>query len=76
MKVLVTKANDDYWHKVVDVKTIEDVMKLYHRVIIEKNYYTSADEILAYWEGVNDRAEAYEMANCKYEVTIYNGYVE
>ena len=75
MNVLVTKASSDYWYRVINVETLDDVMKIYPEVIIRKNDY-SADDILKFWDGVKDKAEANRMADCKYTVTMYDDYIE
>lgn len=74
MNVLVTKVSSCYWYKVVNVETLDDVMKIYPEVIISKNDW-SANGILKFWDGVIDEAEANRMADCKYTITMYDDYI-
>lgn len=77
MKVLVTKANSDYWYKIRVINTMEDLQKFIkeckHGVVIKKNIYT--DDILDYWEGM--KAEDIPIVKeCPLHLTIYNDYLE
>ena len=78
MKVLVTKANSDYWYKIREFNTIEDIQdfieKCHHGIIIEKNSYT-CDSIFDFWDGM--KAEDIPVIKeCPLHLTIYNDYVE
>ena len=77
MKVLVTKANSDYWYKIRVINTMEDLQRFIkeckHAVVIEKNTYT--DNILDYWEGM--KAEDIPVVKeCPLHLTIYNSWLE
>ena len=78
MKVLVTKANSDYWYKIRVITTMEDLQRFIkeckHDVIIGENDYVD-DDILNYWEGM--KAEDIPVIKeCPLHLTIYNDYVE
>lgn len=77
MKILVTKANSDYWYKIRVINTMEDLQRFIkeckHAVVIEKNTYT--DDILSYWEGM--KAEDIPVVKeCPLHLTIYNSWLE
>lgn len=73
MLALITKANSDFWYQFKEIKNIEDIFKLYHRCIVEKNTYTASD--VAYWDGFKEKdIPLLEKAKC--HITIYNGYIE
>lgn len=78
MTVLVTKANSDYWYKIKEFNTIEDVQHFIEKcrcsVIIGKNAYTN-NEIFEFWDGM--KAEDIPIIKrCLLHITIYNSYVE
>ena len=78
MKVLVTKANSDYWYKIKSFNTMEDIQQFikdcHHGIIIERNHYTD-DDIFEFWDGM--KAEDIPIIKqCPLNITIYNGYVE
>lgn len=77
MKVLVTKANSDYWYKIRVITTMEDLQRFIkeckHPVVIEKNTFT--DAVFDYWEGM--KAEDVSVAKeCPLHLIIYNDYLE
>ena len=78
MTVLVTKASDDYWYKIKEFHTMEDIQKLikecHHSIIIEKNSYTN-DEIFEFWDGMKTE-DIPIIKQCPLHITIYNNYVE
>lgn len=78
MKVLVTKANSDYWYKIRVITTMEDLQRFIkeckHDVVIGENDYAD-DDILNYWEGM--KAEDIPVIKeCPLHLTIYNDYLE
>lgn len=78
MKVLVTKANSDYWYKIKEFNTMEDIQdfikECHHSIIIEKNSYTY-DHAFDFWDGM--KAEDIPIIKkCSLHLTIYNSYVE
>jgi hypothetical protein len=78
MTVLVTKANSDFWYKIKEFNTIEDIQHFIEKcrcgIIIEKNTYTD-DEIFEFWDGM--KAEDIPAIKCcSLHIIIYNSYVE
>ena len=73
MITLITKANDDYWYRFKDINTFEDLMKIYPRVIVKKNYFTESE--VEFWEGFRQE-DIPKLKEAKYHVIIYNDYVE
>jgi len=78
MKVLVTKANSDYWYKVRVFNTMEDIQRFIKEcrcgIIIEKNTYTN-DEDFEFWDGMKAE-DIPTIKRCPLHIIIYNGYVE
>ena len=78
MKVLVTKANSDYWYKVRVFNTMDDIQKFIEEcrcgIIIEKNTYTD-DEDFRFWDDMNP-ADIPTIKECPLHIIIYNDYVE
>lgn len=78
MRVLVTKANSDYWYKIKSFNTMEDIqqfIKEHHcGIIIERNTYTD-DEIFRFWDNMKTE-DIPIIKRCPLHITIYNGYVE
>ena len=78
MTVLVTKANSDYWYKIKEFNTMEDIQRFIEKcrcdIIIEKNAYTN-DELFEFWDGM--KAEDIPIIKrCSLHIMIYNSYVE
>lgn len=78
MKVLVTKANSDYWYKIKMFNTIDDIQKFIKEcrcgIIIEENDYVD-DEDFDFWDGMNSM-DIPTIKKCPLHITIYNSYVE
>ena len=77
MKVLVTKANNDYWYEIRVINTMEDLQRFIKKseydIVIGENDYT--DVVFDYWEGM--KAEDIPIAKeCPLHLTIYNDYLE
>lgn len=74
MKILVTKANSDYWYKIRVINTMEDLQKFikecHHNVVIGKNTYTN-DNILSHWEGMKTE-DIPIVKECPLHLTIKN----
>lgn len=79
MNFLVTKANHDYWFKIENYNTLEELLenmeKRHSPYIIEKNPHKNIEEMVDFWEGM-DRKTAEKIAKLKYHIIIYNDYVE
>ena len=78
MKVLVTKANSDYWYKIKSFNTMEDIQQFIKEchcgIIIERNPYTD-DDIFEFWDGMKTE-DIPTIKQCPLRITIYNSYVE
>ena len=85
MEFLVMKANNDYWYKIENYETIEEltsaIEKRHHGFIIRKNDFHGQDPLEIYkWFTYDNRTMTMETARkistLKYQITIYNGYIE
>lgn len=74
MLVFVTKASNDYWYDFKEVNTLDDLMKIYHRVIVEENDFTNPD-YFKYWNNFK-KEDIPKAISVKYHVTIYDSWVE
>jgi hypothetical protein len=78
MKALVTKANSDYWYKIKEFNTMEDIQQFIKEcrcgIIIERNEYTD-DDIFEFWDDMEDK-DIPIIKECPLHITIYNDYVE
>jgi len=79
MKYLITKASDDYWYQIKEFNTIEDLMDFIHNkckdsVVIQKHYLSKG--VFAYWEGMKKEDENEILNNIKYQIIIYDAYIE
>ena len=66
MLVLLTKANHDTWHKYKEFNTIEELFKYIN--------YNSIEFVTETWNTTIE--DAYKINSIKWEVEIYNSYVE
>jgi len=85
MEFLITKANNDYWYKIEEYKTIEELLlsieKRHHDFIIGKNDYFNWNPAEIYQSFIYDNKkmtmeDARKISQLKYQITIYNGYIE
>lgn len=78
MKVLVTKASEDYWYKIKEFNTMEDIQKFIKKcgceIIIGKNSYTYDSEF-EFWKGMRAK-DIPIIKKCSLHVIIYDSYVE
>lgn len=91
MLVLLTKANHDIWHKYKEFNTIEELFEYinycHHDLILQDNFfYKSIDtreeeqcglfpgELAKIWNTTIE--DAYKINDIRWEVVIYNSYVE
>lgn len=78
MKVIVTKANSDYWYKIRVFNTMNDIQNFIkecrHRIIVGSNPFTD-DDIFDGWEGMKS-ADIPVIKECSLHIVIYNDYVE
>ena len=78
MTVLVTKANSDYWYKIREFNTIEDIQQFIKecrcKIVIGRNTYTD-DRIFEFWDGMKTE-DIPTIKQCPLHVMIYNSYIE
>ena len=77
MLAIITKANDDYWYKLKEINTIEELFNIYNSTIVEKNEYKNWKdyEFLDFWDGIKkEDIPLIKKAEC--HITIYNDFVE
>lgn len=81
MKVLLTKANDDYWYSFATFKTFDDLVSYKEKAgcgltILDNFWYNeNPKEIFKSWSQDDDKftiKDAYSISECKYEVCIEN----
>lgn len=81
MKVLLTKANDDYWYDFATFKTFDDLVSYKEKtgwdLTILDNFWYNEDpkEIFKSWSQDDDKftmKDAYSISECQYEVCIEN----
>ena len=85
MEFLITKANNDYWYKIEEYKTIEELLsaieKRHHDFIIGKNDCFNEEPEKIYQSFIYDNKkmtmeDARKISQLKYEIEIYNSYIE
>lgn len=83
MKVLLTKANDDYWYSFATFKTFDDLISYKEKagwdLTILTNFWHNEDpkDIFKIWSQEDDKftmKDAYSISECKYEVCIENSF--
>lgn len=76
MLVLVFKASDDEWYRIQNVETIEDILAIAPKVILEKNFfeYESVEDLRSI--GCFNPNDCKVVPRIKYSVTIYDDYIE
>ena len=81
MKVLITKANDDYWYSFATFETFDDLISYKETsncaLTISDNFWYKEDveEIFNSWTQEDSNftmKDAYSISECKYEITIEN----
>jgi len=79
MKVLLTKANDDYWYSFATFKTFNDLISYKEKagcsltILTNLWYDTDPEEIFESWSQEDDKftmKDAYSISECQYEVMI------
>lgn len=73
MLTLITKASSDYWYTFKDINTLDDLIRLYPRVVVSENYHDS--EIFYNWKGFK-KEDISKALSAKYRVMIYDDYIE
>ena len=78
MKAFVTKASEDYWYKIKEFNTMEDIQKFIKKcgceIIVGKNDYTH-DCMFEFWEGMKSK-DIPIIKKCSLHIIIYDSYVE
>ena len=78
MKVLVTKANSEFWYKIEKYNTLNELYKMitkrHHAIVIDKNEYTDIEDF-DFWEGMK-KEDIPIIMNIKLHIEIYNDYRE
>lgn len=72
MKILLLRASDDEWYKVVECANPTSLVNKYGTIILRKNWYTRAED-LKYWAKPKDFTS---ISECEYQATIYDDYIE
>lgn len=77
MKILLLKASSDYWYKIVEVNSIDQLYNLSkgHGIILQRNYHANEDFTNEYWDGMTEE-DAITIRTIKYIAEIYDDYVE
>ena len=73
MLVLVTKASNDYWYDFKKINTLEEVLEIAPKVVIETNYHTE-DEV-EFWEGFK-KEDIPKLKQVKINIMIYDDWIE
>lgn len=73
MLALITKVSSDYYYKFKNINTVEDILSIYPRIIIEKNTYTR--DIVEFWEGFKPE-DIPNLEKAEINIIIYDDYIE
>lgn len=85
MKFLLTKASSDYWYDFIEEASIEKLLgrfsscgHLIHDLIIKENrfYRAYSYQICEAWDFLISLEQAFEISRCRYEIQIYDSYIE
>lgn len=74
---LVTKASNSYWYDFESENNIERLFKKYGSVVIDNNYNykEKAEKVCEYWDSMVMQ-DAEKLVKCKYNIIIYDDYLE
>ena len=81
MKILITKADDDYWYSFATFNTFNDLISYKENVdcalTISDNFWynENPEEIFLAWSQEDNNftmKDAYSISKCKYEIIIEN----
>ena len=81
MKVLITKASNDFWYQIKEFNTLEELFNFKnecgHDIIISKNLEQScpAKDLMKWWEGMK-KEDAEIFYTLKYQIQIYDSWIE
>ena len=73
MLVFITKASNNYWYDFKKVNTLDDVLKIAPKVVIEKNLYTE-DEV-EFWDNFK-KEDISKLKQAKINIMIYDDWIE
>ena len=73
MLALITKASSDYYYRFKNINSVDDILSIYPRIIIEKNTYTR--DIVEFWEGFKSE-DIPNLEKSEINIIIYDDYVE
>ena len=73
MLAIITKASEDYWYKFKEINKVEELLNIYHSVIVEKNDYN--EEMVPFWDGFKEE-DIPLLEKAKLHITIYDSWVE
>jgi len=76
MLVLVFKASSDDWYRIRNVETIEDILAIAPRVILEQNFFENENVEDLRSDGSFKPNDCEVIPRIKYSVTIYDDYIE
>lgn len=78
MKAFISKASEDYWYKIKEFNTMEDIQKFIEKcgceIIIGKNEYTN-NNMFKFWKGMKSK-DIPIIKKCSLHIIIYDSYVE
>lgn len=79
MKFIVTKASDDKYFKMIELFNLEQLMRFMEKkgdIVIQRNFDSGEDiDEIQKWRGVT-KEQAEEIKNIKYNILIYDDYLE
>lgn len=73
MLAIITKASDDYYYRFKNINSLEDILSIHPRVVIERNLYTR--DIAEFWEGFKPE-DIPKLEKAEINITIYDDYIE
>ena len=73
MLELITKASEDYWYEFKEINKVEELLNIYHRIIVEKNHYNK--EIVSFWDDFKEE-DIPLLEKAELHITIYDSWVE
>lgn len=78
MDFLITKASNEEWYELKYFDTIQELMNFFDngkcRLIIDLNHWRDVQHIRKWLPEWAEDAE--DIAHCKYELKIYDDYIE
>lgn len=73
MLALITKVSDDYYYRFKNINSVDDILSIHPRIIIEKNTYTR--DIVEFWEGFKPE-DVPKLEKAEINIIIYDNYIE